>query len=260
MARRWTKKEEKEKREELKLLYIKENKSIGEISKILKIGESTVYDRMVRLGVESLRYKKAGFNNKRNDITIPNKYSDKLAEFIGILLGDGHITPTQVTVTLGTKEYEYVKYVAILMKDLFGVKAKILLLKNEHHVVYIGSMEIVNWLLSMGLTHNKVRDQVDIPKWIFSRKSYMKNALRGLWDTDGSIYSLKFGVQMSFTNKSIPLLISVRKLLLNLNFDPSKVGTEKIYLTKRENLIKFFDEVGFNNLKHKVRFLKFTSK
>lgn len=260
MACRWTKKEENEKREELRLLYIKENKSIGEISKILKVGESTVYDRMVRLGVKSIRHKKAGFNNKRNDITIPNKHSDELAEFLGILLGDGHITPTQVTVTLGTKEYEYVKYVAVLMQDLFGVKAKILLIKDGHHVVYIGSMEIVNWLLSMGLTRNKVRDQVDIPKWIFSRKSYMKNTLRGLWDTDGSIYSLKFGVQMSFTNKSIPLLISVRKLLLNLNFNPSKVGTEKIYLTKRENLIKFFSEVGFNNPKHKKRFLEFMNK
>ena len=260
MARRWTKKEEREKKEELKLLYIKENKTISEISKILKVGESTVYDRMVRLNVESIRHKKDRFNNKRNDIIIPDKHSDKLAEFIGVLLGDGHITPTQVTVTLGTKEYEYVKYVARLMQSLFGVNAKILLLKDGNHVVYIGSTEIVNWLLLMGLTHNKVRDQVDIPKWIFSKKSYMRSALRGLWDTDGSVYNLKFGVQLSFTNRSKPLLVSVKKMLLNLNFNPSKVGKEKIYLTKRENLIKFFKEVGFNNPKHKKRFLEFMNK
>jgi hypothetical protein len=120
MARRWNTKEEKEKRKELKSLYVKQNKTIGEIAKILHICESTVYDRMIRLGIKSLRHKKPGYNNKRNDITIPNKYSNKLAEFIGIMLGDGHITPTQVTVTLGTKEYEYVIYVAGIMKDLLA--------------------------------------------------------------------------------------------------------------------------------------------
>ena len=108
MARRWTEKEEILKRKELIKLYVEDNKSIREIAIILNIAQSSVYDRLLRLRIKPNRSLKPGFNNKRHDISIPNNYSGELSEFIGILLGDGHITPTQVTVTLGTKELEYV--------------------------------------------------------------------------------------------------------------------------------------------------------
>jgi hypothetical protein len=35
------------------------------------------------------------------------------------MLGDGHISHTQVTVTLGSKEDEYVEYVSKLMNEYF---------------------------------------------------------------------------------------------------------------------------------------------
>ena len=101
MAVRWTAKQELLKRQELEKLYVKENKSIGEIAVILHISQSAVYDRLVRLRIKPTRYRKAGFNNKRQDVVIPRRSSSTLSEFIGILLGDGHLTPTQVAVTLG---------------------------------------------------------------------------------------------------------------------------------------------------------------
>jgi len=94
MARRWTKKEETFKRKELFNLYVKQNKSIGEISDILKLNESSVYDRLIRLKIPISRASKPGYNNVRNDVIIPKKMSGDLAEFVGILLGDGHLTPT----------------------------------------------------------------------------------------------------------------------------------------------------------------------
>ena len=98
MTRRWTESEEEKKKRELLKLYVKQNKSIREVGKILGIAESTVYDRLVRLGISSLRARKPRYNNIRDDLLIP-KYSEDLAEFTGILLGDGHLNPTQVTVT-----------------------------------------------------------------------------------------------------------------------------------------------------------------
>lgn len=114
MARKWTMLEEKTKRAELRKLYVEENRTIGEIAHILGLGESSIYDRLVRLNIPTLRSKKRGFNNRRADVVIPQEYSAELAEFVGVMLGDGHLTPTQVTVTLGKKERSYIRHVSWL--------------------------------------------------------------------------------------------------------------------------------------------------
>lgn len=257
MAKKWTSKDEREKRRELLELYVKKNKTIGEIAKMLHCGESTIYERLVRLGIPSLRSQKPRYNNIRSDIILPKKYSKDLAEFVGVLLGDGHLTPTQVTVTLGKKE-KYVEYVACLMRKLFGVEPKIITSKRGDFTVYIGSTTIVRWLMAMGLVFNKVKAQVDVPSWIFSKKDFIKGAIRGLFDTDGSVYQLRFGIQLSFCNRSRPLLHSFRSMLAKLGFHPSMVSSHNVYLTRRGDIQMFFQEIGSNNTKHTKRFSNFS--
>lgn len=258
MARRWTVEEEDLKRNELIALYIKENKNISEIGKILKLAESSVYDRIIRLGIKPNRSGKRGFNNKRHDLFIPHSHSVDLSEFIGVLLGDGHITPTQVTVTLGNKEISYVMRVAELINNIFKISAKIIKSRAGYHVIYFGSTDAVRWLLAMGLVFNKVKNQVDIPKWIFSKDEYLMGFLRGFFDTDGSIYKLKFGVQIAFTNRSLPLLKSTRRGLILLRYYPSQISKFRIYLTRKQDIIRFFKIVNPSNTKHIERFKLFT--
>lgn len=260
MASKWTKAEEFNKRRELQELYVNQNKSMSEIATILNVGESTIYDRLVRLGIPSLRSKKFRFNNKRTDLQIPKVFSMELAEFIGIMLGDGHLTPTQITITLGNKEFHYVQYVAKLINKLFMLKSKIIKRKGGYYIVYFGSTEAVRWLVAMGLKFNKVKNQVDAPKWIFEHDEYIKSFLRGFFDTDGSIYKLKFGVQLSFTNRSLPLLESIRKGLSLLDFSPSNISYFRIFLTKRWDIFEFFDTINPANVKHQERYLKFKEK
>ena len=54
MAKRWNKIEERDKRVELKRLYIKENKTIDEIAKLLNIGESSVFKRLLPFGIKPI--------------------------------------------------------------------------------------------------------------------------------------------------------------------------------------------------------------
>ena len=143
------------------------------------------------------------------------------------------------------------------MEKLFGSRPKCFISKNGNSVVYFGSTVLVRWFLAMGLRYNKVKDQVDVPRWIFSKNAYMGAAIRGLIDTDGSVYRLKFGMQISFCNHSKPLLQSARKMLLELGYHPSKINGQNIYITRREDLKKYFTEIGFNNLKHRERLLAF---
>jgi len=53
MAKRWTKREEDKYRSELFNLYVKQNKSLREISKVLGISEQTVFKRLGRLGIKT---------------------------------------------------------------------------------------------------------------------------------------------------------------------------------------------------------------
>ncbi len=243
-------------RQELEVLYIHQNLSIKQISLRLKIGQTTVYDRLIKCGIQTNRASKIKYNNQRSDITIP-VLSKLLAEFIGIMLGDGHITPTQVTVTIGVKE-SYTKFIKELMRQLFDVTPKVIVVNEKYHVVYLGSTKLVRWLISMGLTTNKTKNQVNLPNWCLNQPQFYIPLLRGLIDTDGSIYKTKSGLQISFTNKSIPLLKSVKYMLEYLGYSPSKLSANKVYLTKQANIKRYIKQIGFNNPKHTNRYRQFT--
>lgn len=264
MAKRWTKRQEKIARKQLEYLYITKNLSIKDISLILNLSQSGVFTRLKRLKILTIPEKKIHYLNKRVDIIIPQIYSSELAEFFGIMLGDGHISRFQVIVSLGTKEEVYAKYVSKIMKGLFGGVPKISMRKSDYKQkkyrdVYLGSIEIVSWLKKEGLVNNKVQSQVDVPKWIMKKKSFMMAFLRGFFDTDGSIYKLRYGIQVSFTNRSKPILISLQSMLRVLEYSPSAVSIHKIYITKREDVERFFREIKPKNIKHQERFEKFNA-
>lgn len=257
VARRWNKEEEDKYRTKLILLYVKRNKSIKEVGKILCIAEQTVFQRMRRLGIPTRPELKKGYLNKRLDIVFPLKSSYRLGEFFGIMLGDGHVSHFQTTITLGTKEMPYVRYVASVMKKLFMVSPGISRRKGGYHDIYISSVALAKWLYARGLVSNKVHSQVGIPAWIFSKKTFMKGFLRGLFDTDGSVYLLKYGIQVSFTNYSYPLLKSLHSILSRLRYNPSKISSHKVYITNRKDVVNFFKEISPKNPKHKRRFEEF---
>lgn len=251
MPKRWTPYEEKNKREELYGLYVVKNLTIGEISKILKISEGSVYERLLRLNIKPTPYLKKGYKNYQN-IPLP-QYSSSLAECIGILLGDGHISHEQIFVMLGDKESLYVQHVANLFEKVFRIKPKHQIRSNKYSVIYLSSVKIVKFLMNMGLVSNKVREQVSIPQWIFESVEFEKSFLRGFFDTDGSAYNLRYGFQISFCNRSRPLLEGANKILSDLSFGPSNISGYNFYITKRRYLRKFLEEI---KPAHNQKFIK----
>jgi intein/homing endonuclease len=257
MARKWTKEEVEKYKKELQYFYIKENKSIAEISTLLGISEKTVFKRLQRLNIKTNPSKKLGFRNKRNDIIIPKNYSENLAEVFGILLGDGHISKSQVLITLGSKEESYGKYVQKLFGKVFKCRVNQSIRNGGYLDMYIGSVELAGWFIKNGMVHHKVKSQVNCPLWIRENEKYIKRFLRGFFDTDGTVYKLRFGAQIAFTNASLPLLQSTRNMLLYLKYSPSLISSQKVYLTRRENLDRFFKEINPKNQKHIERFNTF---
>ena len=245
MPKRWTSKEEAFYRKELTKLYLHKNLSISEVATSLKIGQATVYDRLVRLGIKSIPSRKLRFCNQRI-IDLP-KFSKNLAEIIGILLGDGHISEGQVWFTLGSKEQKYTYYIENLFFKVFGYHLKRCRIVKKYTSLYIGSKALVTSLKKMGLVQHKVKSQVGVPDWILNNKQYYPACLRGIFDTDGSIYKLRHGHQISFKNMSLVLLKDIRSMLIKLKFSPSQISNFSVYITKRKDLRRFKELIGSGN-------------
>lgn len=252
MPKAWTMKEKFFLKRQLKDFYLNQNKGIKEIGRLLLISEKTVFKRLKTFGIPA-NYKL----KRRRDIIIPKHRTEDLAEFFGIMLGDGHVANYQIVVSLGSKEKEYAFYVADLIGGIFGVPGKISERASGYRDVYLGSVQLVEWLRLEGLVNNKVRFQVGAPSWLSSNKKFARKFLRGFFDTDGTIYKLRWGAQVAFTNESVPLLNSTRNMLLYLGYSPSRVAGSKVYLTRKKDLARFLSEIGTKNPKHLARFREF---
>jgi len=106
-------------------------------------------------------------------ITKPIKkpcFSKELAEFVGIVMGDGGITQRQIKITLHHKDdKEYGKFVVGLIKRLFDVYVGTCHREKDSVIYYVVSRsELVRFCTEkLGLKQgNKIKQQIDIPDWI----------------------------------------------------------------------------------------------
>lgn len=201
-------------------------------------------------------------------ISIP-KRDENFAEFIGIVLGDGNIFSyrrgKKISVhsvrIAGSSEVDkdYIEnFVAPLSERLFGLKSNIVVHKKFNCVyAVLYSVQLVEFLSKHGLKPgNKIKNNVTIPRWIWKNDKFIKACIRGLIDTDGSLYELTSQglYQLNFKNKNMLLLKDTRKAFLKLGFHVSRISkNNSIYLTRKEDLKKFYNEIGSNNPKNIIK-------
>ncbi len=181
------------------------------------------------------------------------------------MIGDGGITEKQVTVTLNyITDKEYINFVSNLFKKLFTVEPALYKREKESVVnIVISRVKLVRFCKSLGLkVGNKLRQRVDIPNWIKKETKFKITCLRGLMDTDGCIFNECHNInnkrycypKLSFVSYSKNLRYSVFKILSELGFHPKIRNNRSVQLESKKDVIKYFQLVGTNNLKHKRRF------
>lgn len=123
---------------------------------------------------------------------------EKLAELVGILLGDGSINVYQrrdrpgkqyrIKVTLNSeKDREYANYVSSLFRDVFGEVPRQYHRKGEKTLdLIIRKRKVVQGLLRHGLVLSPKWKRAVVPKK-FMRRKLIRFVLRGYMDTDGCI-------------------------------------------------------------------------
>jgi len=210
---------------------------------------------------------------KTNLITKPRpikkpKKSSELAEFIGILIGDGGITKRQITITLNhIDDKKYSEFVIKLIKKLFNITPSVYHdAKNSVNDIVMSRTELVKFLVSLGLPiGNKVKQKIDIPIWIKRNKKILIACIRGLIDTDGCVFVHSYKVKnkiykykkLAFSSRSKPLIKSVYHLLKRIDLSPRITRDEKdIRIESKNDIKEYFKIFGSHNPKHLRKYSK----
>ncbi len=195
------------------------------------------------------------------------EFSEALAEFVGIVLGDGGISNYQITVTLNSiDDGEYLKFVQKLVENLFEIPTGTYFHNGSIACrIVISRTGLISYLTQkIGLKRgNKVRQQVDIPRWIKKDKKYSIACVRGLIDTDGCVIIHRYFSKrkrylykkVGFKNHSCPLLKSVSNMLSDLKIEHRimKSGRD-VRIEAKKDVERYFRLVGTNNPKHLKRY------
>ena len=197
-----------------------------------------------------------------------NQLTFEECELIGALLGDGHISTKSGKYIIGfTGNKETDKEYFVKLEDLISLawkkKTKSKITENVIMLTFYSKQLVEHLTNELGLPANKGKClRAKIPKQIYLDWALAKNTIRGLIDTDGSVFvSDKRGAprypSIEFTTTSKVLAIQVKKLLSRRGFRVaniwsycsklSKHTTYKVPLNGRGNLEKWIKEIGFSN-------------
>ncbi len=198
------------------------------------------------------------------------KNNEKLAEFLGVLLGDGNLNKSSncITIVGSLEELDYYNHIVIpLVESLFEVKPK-LRFRNDRNAIYIdfNSKQVMNYLSKeIGLVRGNKR-YANIPEIIKNNVQLVPHFLRGLFDTDGC---LKFSKQarqnnyyprIQFCFSDAPFAHEVKDLLEKIGFnlgmwkDTRFNGLMFYQISGNYNLEKWIKIIGSSNPVQKTKY------
>ena len=147
----------------------------------------------------------------RKKVCIPGHVSPRFGEFLGLLIGDGHISRVQREIGFTSGELSNAQRFRDLAKGLFGVECH-LSQDGSRWRVGFHAETVSDFLENQGLTSGPSAQEKTVPECIFrSPKEVVRRFLVGLFDADG--YAGESGVILSTSSQKMSK--QVQSLLLN---------------------------------------------
>ena len=205
-------------------------------------------------------------------MNLPNLTSHKLAELVGIILGDGSINIYKKNNHYRLKisghsidDKLYHDYISLLFEELFEVtpirKNRI----NEQTTnTFIFKRDIINFFVDvLGMKTSPKWKRALIPP-SFLRSDLELNVLKGYFDTDGSVVLTKNGKNTLYPRLEMKISPSpmqqqfiaiLKRNGFNLTISPKPNGNNlvRIQMNGIKPLLKWHKIVGFSNPKHKEK-------
>jgi DNA-binding transcriptional regulator WhiA len=157
-----------------------------------------------------------------------------LAYIIGVALGDGNLSRPNKRVTRLriTCDSRYTKIADEIIASL-----KVLFPKNKVSVVPSPKLSYFNisvytnyldeclpWKVGQG---SKFMQAAHVPTWIFTNKIFIRACLKGLLQTDGSVYQDRGYTMVNFSNNIPVLAENVQVMMRCLGYHPRLSVTEQ---------------------------------
>lgn len=210
------------------------------------------FNKLEKLYGESInhesKYIRSGKHYQGKPINKIEKSLD-LSELFGIILGDGHLQEYRnnrkkivgnyfVEITLHDEEIELIRKTNLMISRLTSLKPKIYKKQGNCVKIVVQSKQLLEKFKELGLeTGNKKDNQVGVPPWIKKNGAYSKHCLRGLIDTDGSIYpdkrNNKSYKRVQFSNRSKNLLDDFEEMCQKLGIKVVKGGPHQVQISRK---------------------------
>jgi len=210
-----------------------------------------------------------------------NPNSPAMAEFFGIMTGDGCLSNTGKGRGSGNKYWIYIcghkiddrdhyEHIKRLLMDIFKKGTKICERKKEKTIfIRFSDKKIFQDFSMLGFPIGREYDKLDIPDWIFNKKENFISFLRGLFDTDGSFVLSKqhrkipYYPRIEITTKSKILAEKIKVLINKLGIRCSlskKKVCSRLEVSGRENCSNWMKIIGSRNPKHFLKYNTFFQK
>ncbi|VVC02797.1 tRNA-splicing ligase RtcB [Candidatus Bilamarchaeum dharawalense] len=200
---------------------------------------------------------------------------EQLAEILGIFLGDGSIYINkqhgviQIVITGHLQnDFNYlVHYVKPLLEKNLSAKFRIKQHRFNAIQIYNQSKYVAIKLNRLGFpSGNKVKNNVEIPSWVFGSRKYIRACIRGLIDTDGSVCPITgrnypyiwFKCRIPKLRKSFSKAMNLLNYRIS-NWSIRKDHVGQTYIGQKSLIYRYYKEIGFNNTYHKDRFTSLRS-
>ena len=167
------------------------------------------------------------------------------AYIIGLALGDGNLSnpnkrAVRLRITCDTKYPELYLHIADSLQKLFpdnkvGIQKSP---KGTYVNVYCYSNkleDLLGWRCGYG---SKYTQGVSIPKWVLEDRDMVKSCLRGLIQTDGSIYSDRGYSMVNFTTTISVLAETTVTAIQSLGYKPNV----QIFESKHKTRYRFLNK------------------
>lgn len=236
--------------------------SVGGRARVLLHGNPGTAGGRSKGGTNSLRthrLRKSGFKLLRY-VKKP-RHSPDLAELLGIFWGDGHVDTYQATVTTNaTTDSEHALFVQGLILRCFGITASLTHRRGKNvYILRVSSKAFCEILVGLGMVRgNKVRRDSTAPTWVHKNSLFMRRYLRGLFDTDGTVYfenhfrnGKKYRyISIMFSNRCGHLLDSFKSGLESIGLHPTQKTKYAVFLRREADIVAYFRLIGSSNPKH----------
>jgi len=204
---------------------------------------------------------------------------EQIAEVVGALIGDGCLSEYQtragrrrqeIAFTGNITDFDYYEnFIRPSIRSRFGVAGRLFTRDNNSTRYHIMNREAFGFFAGLGIPIGKKGRKLEIPTKILADRQLSIACIRGIWNTDGSIYRRYTKIypgQKRIYDKYLVMqlkMISERvvrqtKEILNSNGIQTSGITKNsgqfvLRIGKQSEINRYFELVGFSNPHHKNR-------